>query len=375
MGVAEQQLVWSVRMADMVLESHPDLSDQWSHEYGVVFKALEDVWIKTKDDKYFDYIQTNMERRIEKNGHIDGYEMDDYSLDHINTGRLLFTLYEKTGDDRYKKAAYVLRDQFKSHPRTSEGVFWHKQIFPYQAFLDGIYMGSPFYAQFAQLFDDPEAFDDVVNQVAILAKHTKDHITGLHFHGWDEKKEQIWADPESGRSPSFWGRALGWYGVGIVDILDYLPEEHPGRGRLIEILNGLIEAVINVQDEKTGVWYQIIDQGGREGNYLESSASCMFTYTLAKGMRKGYLPGSLLPVLNRAYNGIIDQFIEVTDKGNVMIHQTCQTAGLGITSNRDGSFAYYISEPISSNDFKGIGTFIMASVEVERIQERFKGLQ
>ncbi|WP_453989755.1 glycoside hydrolase family 88/105 protein [Bacillus nitroreducens] len=363
---------WSVRMADSVLQRYPNLSDKWDHEYGVVLKSIEDVWRKTNDQKYIDYLESSIKPRINEDGEIAGYQLEDYSVDHINTGRILFTLYDQTGDERYRRAVTTLRNQFKTHPRTSEGLLWHKQIFPYQSFLDGIYMASPFYAQYGKTFYEPEILDDVVRQVTLLAKHTRDSETGLFYHGWDEKKEQIWADPQTGRSPSFWGRAQGWYCVGIVDILDYLPTEHPNREHLIEILNGILTSIVNYQDPLSGVWYQIVDQGNREGNYLESSSTHMYIYALAKGIQKGYLPESLLPALKRGYQGVLDTFIEVSEDGLVNLHSTCKTAGLGITNNRDGSFDYYVSEPIATNDFKGIGTFIMASVEVESIKEFVK---
>jgi unsaturated rhamnogalacturonyl hydrolase len=364
--------MWSVKMAEAVLAAYPNLSDKWSHEYGVVFKAIEDVWLKTGEDKYFEYILNNIKPNIDEEGHIRGYNVEKYELDDINTGRLLFSLSDKTGDERYSKAAAKLREQFRTHPRTSDGLFWHKAVFPFQAFLDGGYMGSPFYAQYASRTDDREALDDVAKQIILLAKHTKDEQCGLHYHGWDEKKQQLWADPETGCSRSFWGRAMGWYSVGIVDILDYLPEEHPDHSRLIDILNSLMSAVIRVQDPITGVWYQVMDQQDRKGNYLEASASCMFAYSLAKGIRKRYLPESLLTALHKAYQGIITQFIEEGPDGEVRIKSVCKTAGLGLYPHRDGSFDYYISEPIVENDFKGISTFIMASVELEALQDTFK---
>jgi unsaturated rhamnogalacturonyl hydrolase len=359
--------MWSVQMADTVLKYYPDLSDHWSHEYGVVLKAIEDVWRKTGDLKYFDYIRSNVEPLVSPNGEIEGYRVLDYELDNINTGRLLFSLREQTGDERYAKAASILREQFRTHPRTSDGVFWHKQVFPYQTFLDGGYMGSPFYAQYAKVFGDEAAFDDVTKQIIWLAKRTKDKGTGLHYHGWDERKEQSWANPETGCSSSFWGRAMGWYSVGIVDILDYLPENHPDRAELIDILNSLMTAVVGVQDPKSGLWYQVMDQHEREGNYLESSCSCMFTYSLAKGLRNDYLPDSFRKSVNKAYHGIVETFVNVDADGRVHLSHTCKTAGLGLKPNRDGSFDYYISEPIVSDDFKGISTFMMASVEAEKL--------
>lgn len=361
---------WSVKMADSLMKLRPDLSDKWSHEYGVVFKGLENVWLKTKDDEYLDYIKRNLDPNIDEQGNIRGYKVEDYSLDHINSGKLFFRLYAITGVDKYRKAAQKLREQFQGHPRTSEGGFWHKRCFPYQMWLDGTYMGLPFYAEYAKTFNEPEIFDDVVKQVTLFANHSRDRETGLYYHGWDEKKEQIWANPESGCSPSFWGRATGWFTMALVDILDFLPENHGGRGKIIEILNGLVNALAKFQDTETGLWYQVLDQGNRAGNYLEASASGMFVYAIAKGIRKGYLRESFLSILNNAYNGFIRHLIEVTHDGTVNIKGTCLTAGLGDRPNRDGSFEYYISEPIVVNDLKGIAAFILASVEIEDLNSR-----
>lgn len=360
--------LWSVRMADSLLKLRPDMSDKWSHEYGVVFKGLEKVWLKTNDDKYLNYIKRSYDANIDEQGEIRGYDIEDFSLDHINSGRLLFRLYAITGEVKYQKAARKLREQFQRHPRTSEGGFWHKKCFPYQMWLDGIYMGMPFYAESAKNFHEPEIFDDVVKQVTLITDHTRDAVTGLHYHAWDEKKEQMWANPQTGCSPSFWGRATGWFTMALVDILDFLPENHRGRGKMIEVLNGLVEAVAKVQDAQSGLWHQVLDQGDKPGNYLEASASCMFIYAIAKGIRRGYVSKSLIGMLNKAYDGAIKYLLEIGENGILYLKGTCQTAGLGDRPNRDGSFAYYISEPVVVNDLKGIGTFILASTEMESLK-------
>lgn len=356
---------WSVRMADSLMKLRPDLSDKWSHEYGVVFKGIEGVWLKTKDDKYWDYIKSNIDANLDEQGNIRGYRVEDYSLDHINSGKLLFRLYSVTGAEKYRKAAQKLREQFAQHPRTSEGGFWHKQCFPYQMWLDGTYMGLPFYAEYAKTFNEPEIFDDVVKQFTLFAKHSRDRKTGLYYHGWDEKKAQMWANPESGCSPSFWGRATGWFAMALVDVLDFLPENHEGRGKIIAIFNDLVEALAKFQDEESGLWYLVLDQGKRKGNYLEASASGMFIYAIARGIRKGYLSESFKGMVKKAYDGLIKHLVEVGQDGTVNLKGTCQTAGLGDRPNRDGSFEYYISEPVVVNDLKGIAAFILASVAME----------
>ena len=199
-------------MADSEMIREPLKLKKWgAYDSGVVLKGIEQVWRETKDQKYFDYLKKNVDEYVEADGNIRTYELEEYNIDQINNGKLLLTLYQETGLEKYKKAAYLQREQLKTHPRTSEGGFWHKNIYPHQMWLDGLFMGSPFYAEFAKIFNEPEIFDDVAHQVVLMAKHTKDPKTGLFYHGWDESKEQKWANPETGASPNFWGRAMGWY--------------------------------------------------------------------------------------------------------------------------------------------------------------------
>jgi unsaturated rhamnogalacturonyl hydrolase len=200
-----------------------------------------------------------------------------------------------------------------------------------------------------------------------MEKYAKDDKTGLLYHGWDESRQQLWSNKETGCSPNFWSRAMGWYCMAIVDVLDYLPKDHSQRDRIIEILNNIVKALIKVQHPTQGVWYQVLDQGDREGNYLEASGSCMFVYAIAKGILNGYLSKKYVEVVATAYKGIIDHFIEVDDKGLVNLNGTCMVAGLGGNPYRDGSYDYYIGEPIKYNDLKGVGAFILASSEVEKI--------
>jgi unsaturated rhamnogalacturonyl hydrolase len=226
-------------------------------------------------------------------------------------------------------------------------------------------MASPFYTQFAQTFDAPEGFDDVAHQITLIDSHAKDPHTGLRYHGWDESRAQRWADPETGCSPHFWGRAMGWYVMALVDVLDYFPQEHAQRQDLVAILQDAVAALAAVQDEESGLWYQVLDQGDRAGNYLEASASCMNVYAIGKGIREGYLDGAYLEAAQRGYQGILERFVEVDDQGLVDLHQICEVAGLGGNPYRDGSFEYYVGETIVTNDYKGVGPFILASIEIE----------
>jgi unsaturated rhamnogalacturonyl hydrolase len=233
--------------------------------------------------------------------------------------------------------------------------------------LDGIYMGSPFYAEYSKNFNEPDGFADVTKQVLLIDVNTRDPKTGLRYHAWDESYNQKWADPETGCSPNFWGRAMGWYAMALVDILDYIPEDYPKRDKIIYILKDLSEAIVKYQDKDSGVWYQVLDQGSRGGNYLEASASSMFVYALAKGVNKNYLDKMYRDAAIAGYNGIIKKFIRIDNDGHINLTNVCSVAGLGGDPYRDGSFEYYLSEPVVDNDLKGVGPFIMARLQIEKL--------
>lgn len=359
---------WSVRTADSVMRRWPRLADRWRYEAGAVLLGIARVWQQSGDPRYFSYVKANMDEFVAPDGSIRTYRQDEYNLDQINQGKLLFFLYRATADDRYRRAAELLREQLRHHPRTSEGGFWHKLIYPHQMWLDGVYMAGPFMAEYAAVFAEPELFDEVAREILLMEQHARDLRSGLLYHGWDESRRQRWADPQTGCSPHFWGRALGWYMMALVDVLDHFPADHAQRPAIVAVLRRAAEAIVRVQDAASGVWYQVLDQPDRPGNYLEASASCMFVYALAKGIAAGHLERSYLPVSERAYAGILDRFIEVDAQGLVNVTHICQVAGLGGNPYRDGSFAYYIGEPVVTNDHKGVAAFILASVALERLQ-------
>lgn len=374
--LVSSDLPWSARMAQSEMYRRGDaflyndsVKTSWVYETAVFMKGLEQVWRQTGEQKYFAYIRKFVDSYVEAGGRIKTYEPEEYNLDHVNPGKLLLLLYKETREEKYEHAALANMQQLATQPRTKEGGFWHKKIYPYQMWLDGIYMSAPFYAEFAQTFSRPEAFDDIANQIIFVARHTHDSTTGLFYHGWDESKQQRWANPVTGCSPNFWARAMGWYAMGIVDVLDFMPSDHPQREKILALLRGLAMAVRKYQDEKTGVWYQVMDQGGREGNFLEASASSMLVYAFAKAVRLGYLDKEFLLMVEKAYDGIIQNLVTVEPSGLVHLTQVCQVAGLGGNPYRDGSYAYYISTPVVSNDLKGVGPFLMASVEMERLKQ------
>ncbi len=368
------QSQWAARTAESMMERTPKLYEdkgyngKWSYDYGVVLKGFERLWRQTGDKRYFSYIRDNMDYFIKEDGSVLGYRQDEYNIDHLNNGKLLFVLHRETGEEKYRKAADLLRDQLITHPRTSEGAFWHKQIYPHQIWLDGLYMGSPFYLQYLLTFEDGAHLDDVTKQFIICERHTKDQKTGLLYHAWDEKRLQPWCDPKTGQSPNFWGRSLGWFVMALVDVLEILPAYHRDFEELKRILNDTLIALRNFQDPESGVWYQVINAGKRKGNYLEASASSMIAYAMAKGVRLGLLGSDWQEPLDLAYQGLIAEFVLETKEGWLNLNKNCQVAGLGGEDRRDGTYAYYISEPIITNDKKGLGAFLLACSEYEYLQ-------
>ena len=339
---------------------------RWTYDQGVYLKGFEDLWKATSDKKYFDYIQSSMDFFVNDKGEIRTYKYEDFTLDNIAPGRALLLLYNVTGKEKYLKAVQTLHKQISEQPRTNAGGFWHKKIYPYQMWLDGLYMAEPFYGKYANTFNEDTIFNDIAHQFILMDEKAYDTKTGLQYHGYDESREQKWADKKTGLSPHFWARAMGWYGMGLVDVLEDFPESNTNRDALIKILNRFATGVAKYQDKQTGLWWDILNMPGKEKNYFEPSASSMFVYALAKGVRLGYLPQSFLPVAKKGYAGIVNKFIKVED-GQTNLYGTVGGSGLGGNPYRDGSYEYYTGEKIVTNDPKGIGAFIQASVEIEML--------
>ncbi len=338
---------------------------KWSYDQAVVLKGIAGVWHKTGDGKYFAYMQQCMDRFVDNDGNIHTYKQDDYNIDNVLCGRILLTLFKVTGEEKYYKAAKKLREQLSSQPRTKEGGFWHKKRYPNQMWLDGLYMGEPFYAEWSAYFKGDSSFTDIAHQFIWMEQHARDAKSGLLYHGWDESKTERWADKTTGLSPNIWARAMGWYGMALVDALPCFPDSHEGKKELIAILNRYAAAVQKAQDPKSGLWWDIMNSPGKKGNYFEASASSMFVYTMAKGVRMGYLPASYLPVAKKGYDGIVKSFIETDESGQTNLKGTVSVSGLGGTPYRDGSFEYYTGEKVVVNDPKGVGAFILAAGEME----------
>jgi len=377
-------LQWSVRLADSEIPrltnkfAAAESGPKWDYTMGLFTLSL----LKLNEQKaltanlgYLDFTKYAVGSLIADDGSVKGYKKDEYQLDALNPGKTVLALYRLTGEEKYKKCAAMLRAQLLTQPRTDDGGFWHKQRYTNQMWLDGLFMGAPFYAEYAKEFNERKDFDEVAQQFALVDAHLYDAKSGLFYHGWDAKHTQPWANPVTGASSNFWGRAVGWYAMACVDVLDYLPEDHPARPALIAEFKKACDGIVKWQDADSGLWWQVMDQGPREGNYLESTASSMFVYAMAKGVNRGYLPQTFVPAIVKGYAGILTKLVKSDGKGGYSLTQCCQVAGLGFTGTngkpRDGSFEYYVHEPIVENDLKGLGSLILAGIEVQSISAHF----
>lgn len=376
--VAKIQEKWSVRLANSVMSTSETLLDfesrnnplrkyntaEWDYDVAYMGQAIAELG--KIDPKYSKYRDGYINHYILSDGNILNFKVEDYNTDKVSPAKNLFSMFKETGEMKYKLAMDHVAEQMKSHPKTKDGGFWHKKIYPHQMWLDGIYMASPFLAQYAKEYNHPEWFDVVAHQIILAYDKTLDQKTGLLYHAQDESKEQKWADPQTGRSSWFWGRAMGWYVMAIVDIMDYLPENHPQRGQIIEIYKKTIDALLVVRDKHSGAWYQILNLPNRKGNYLEGSASAMYTYAIAKGAKKGYLEKRYLNIANDCFDSLLKVFLKEDASGKLKMENICGGAGLGGIPYRDGSFEYYVTEQIVPNDCKGVAPFIYTAIELNR---------
>jgi unsaturated rhamnogalacturonyl hydrolase len=366
-----QEAPWSERAANAAMARWPDgrlapadAHWAWNYELGTLLEGMDAVWLNTADRRYFHYIESSVDQLLGPDGSIPTLKMDEHQLDNILLGRQLLLFYGVTQDRRYLTAATQLYHQLLDQPRTPSGGFWNEQRYPNQMWLDGLYMAEPFYAEYASISHDPEAFRDITHQFVLMEEHARDPRTGLLYYGWDESKQQRWANQKTGDSSQFRAGGMGWFMMALVDTLDFYPQDDAGRKQLITILGRKAAAVAHYQDASSGLWYQVVNKPGAKGNYLESSAACMFVYALAKGVRRGYLPERYLSNAERGYHGILAHFIQ-TGGGDVSLTGTVKSVGLVGDPYRDGSYAYSISEKTATNDPKGVGAFLLASAEME----------
>ena len=362
---------WSIRMANSVMLRADSLihhlgviNPKWS--YDVAFLGMAIDKLGSIDPKYSDYMEDWVNYFVNENGSVKDYNPDEYNLDRIYPANNILTLYKRKENPVYKVALDRFVKQMETHPKTNSGGYWHKKIYPWQMWLDGIFMASPYLVRYAKEFNFPKWFDIVTFQVKLIYSKTVDEKTGLMVHAWDESHLQKWCDPATGKSHWPWSRSMGWYTMAIEDILDYLPQNHPDRDSLIIILQKTCDALLKVSDPQTGLYYQVLDQGKRAGNYLEGSGSAMFTFVFAKGAHKGYLDKKYLEIANKDFDNILKEFIRVDKNGLVSMTNICAVGGLGGNPYRDGSYEYYINEKRQDNDPKGAAPFILAAIELGR---------
>lgn len=356
---------WGTLTADTMLNREPvmNLKGKWEYEDGLMLDGMYAVYQQTQKPAYLRYIQSNLERYIAADGAIKGYAPKEWQLDHINNGKILLKMYEETGDPKYKLAADRLYHQLEHQPRTPMGTFWHKDIYPNQVWLDGVYMADVFYAQYLKLIGAPD-FIDVSSQFLNAYAVTVDRESGLCYHAFDASRRMYWADAKSGCSPHFWLRAMGWFAMAMVDVQEYLPDG-TDKTHINLNLSRLLQALRKVADPATNLWYQIPDQGDRPLNYLESSGSLMVLAAIAKATRLGYLPDPQWDeFLAKGWQNALTQFITITNDGNVNVNKIAYVGGLGGATRRDGSYAYYMSEPIVANDHKGVGPMLLLAAEM-----------
>jgi rhamnogalacturonyl hydrolase YesR len=341
----------------------------WNYTTGLLMQAMDELAAAAGDRRFADYAKRTIDSYLTPDGAIQTYAPDEFNIDHINSGKMLQRLRARhPGDARYRAAIAALAGQLAQHPRTSEGAFWHKQRYPHQLWLDGVYMGMPFLAGVGVADGDGHKVEEAVREFTIARSHLRDPVSGLYFHAWDEAKRQGWADPATGRSRHFWGRGLGWYAMALVDILDVIPEDDVELRRpLLAMIPELAESLVRHQDA-TGTWYQILDLPQEPGNYREASASAMFTYFLAKAINDGHLPDSFTPAAQRAWAGLVGEFVAVHADGSFHLTNVVEVGGLGY--GRDGSYRYYMSERVIDNDPKGLGPAILAGIEMAELANR-----
>ena len=363
---------FSRRMALSVMKRYTIAEAEWNYEHGLLLQSIFILGEKTADGDMCRWVKAMYDSMVGDDGNIKTYQEEEYNLDQINPGKTLFLLHKKYGEEKYRKAIERLMEQLRHHPRTKTNGLWHKKIYPWQIWLDGIYMADVFHAQYAAEFGDAGDVDDVVHQFTLAESKTRDMETGLLYHAWDEARKQLWANPETGCSPHFWGRAMGWYCMALADTLEFIGTDHQKQKESLKGIAGrLVAPLLKFQDEESGLWRQILDHPSNGKNYTESSASAMFVYFLFKMIRLGIIPKIDVPAVRdaavRAYQGLVREKIQEDDSGELHLTGICKVAGLGGNPYRDGSLDYYVNEPISIDDFKGIGAFILASMEVESI--------
>lgn len=341
-------------------------TSDWNYIDGCMIKAVLEMYAITGDKDYLEFADEFIDYRVREDGSIDGYDVEELNIDNVNAGKTLFELYDLTGKEKYRKAIDLVYSQIEKMPRTREGNFWHKNIYPNQVWLDGLYMCQPFYMEYETRYNGKKNCGDIYGQFETVVRQMRDSETGLYYHAYDSSKEMFWCDKVTGLSQNFWLRALGWYSMALLDTMDKADQEDVEEiGKMKRVFRELIDSMVKYQD-KSGMWYQVVNFGGMEGNYLETSGSAIFAYAILKGVRLGYLEESYRSCGVRAFEGICERYLHI-EEGNMSLGGICLVAGLGGKDKRSGTFEYYMSEPVVKDDAKGVGPFLLAYTEMRRI--------
>lgn len=339
--------------------------NNWNYIDGCMIKAILEMYSMTNSQHYLEFADRFIDFYVMDDGRIKSFDEKEYNIDNINEGKVLFDLYHYTGKEKYRKGIDTIFSQLETHPRTKEGSFWHKKIYENQVWLDGLYMAQPFYMAYETRFNQLKNYKDIFNQFLLVEKHMKDPKTGLYYHGYDSAKTMFWCDPETGLSKNFWGRAMGWFVMAIIDTVEVMDEQMFYEYRyLMNLFKSVIDALIQVQSE-SGMWYQILDKPEVEGNYLETSASAIIAYAILKGVRLGLLTPRYEAYGLKAFMDICDRYL-IEEKGTLSLGGICLVAGLGGKERRDGSVNYYLSEPIVKDEAKGVAPFLLCYTEIAR---------
>jgi unsaturated rhamnogalacturonyl hydrolase len=370
--IKNDSLKWSERMAISIMKRNPNVWQiddtkklKWDYKPSFVLTAFENLYKKTNKSKYCNYIKEYIDTFVDSNGTIGHYDINEYNLDAFNPGKLLFNLSEFLNNNRYQSAIELLSKQLKEQPRTPSGGFWHKKIYPNQMWMDGLYMALPFYTRYTVTYENGKSLDDIAKQFELIHDNAFDAKSKLPFHAWDESKQIAWANTATGTSPTIWSRGAGFYAMALVDVLDYFPKNHPKYNELVGYLNEISKAIVKKQD-KSGLWFQIMDKTNSDGNYLEASGTAMFAYVFAKGVTKGYLPKKYKKCATKAFDGLLKNVITVDQDGEIHLSQISQGIGLGGTPFRDGSNKYYADVKKNIDNSIGVGAFILAALELNR---------
>ncbi|MBR1649843.1 MAG: glycoside hydrolase family 88 protein [Lachnospiraceae bacterium] len=342
---------------------------KWNYVDGCMIKAILEMYSITGDKKYLDFADGFVDAKVDDNGIIAGYNVEDLNIDNVNAGKTLFELYDITGKEKYRKAIDLIYSQIEKMPRTKEGNFWHKKIYPNQVWLDGLYMGQPFYAEYDTRYGNKEHYSDIFNQFKNVYRIMRNPLNGLYYHAYDESKEIFWCDKVTGLSQNVWLRAIGWYSMALLDTYDKIDKDVTEiRDFLKKALTELVEAMIKYQDKETGMWYQVVNFGGMDKNYLETSGSSIIAYAILKGVRLGVLPEEYRKYGEKAFDGVTHNKLNVDENGELHMDGICLVAGLGGDAKRPGTYDYYMSEPVVKDDAKGVGPYLLAYTEIRRIR-------